>query len=649
MVLRQWKAEAEERARHMVTAGLGSLSVPLDLAIPTTDALDSLLSFANTRVQCVGRADELNELNAFLDAEMPFSWWLWTGPAGIGKSRLAVELCRLASPAWHAGFLGEEYESELDDVVTMRPTLLIVDYASERSTWLSEVLVRFSRRKTGSKVRVLILERQAAGLWWETVQRHHRMSESSQVAATMYAFPHELGGVSRDDARELIKITASELGHQDLTTTQIEDIADKAQSMDPGGGPLFIQIATMDWLDAHGASGGRDEAIRRLLDRSQTGLNLRLEDPSLVPLVRNVQIFATVLGGLSVEEYAELAQVSEIPNGLLPNVFRSLGSVSLDDLLDGVRPDILGELLVLDQLGASETARHASMSLLHYACLAKPDAYQGFLARAAADHTEHPRLIDLLEATIYDESPLISIELGVSIIALLGRSNHEAVNWVFERLQAVQHAEGQDATARLLTSARYSHANLVLRENNTQRACELYTDALTHCDPAWPEYGSILNNRGISFLQLDRSQDAVADFTAVIDSTTASDEARACALNNRADVLFDADDVRGAIADRSAVLALDDTTYNRRYIALTRRADARRQLGDNAGAYTDIETILATHDIAVEQKMAARLKRAQWHIGAGEMAAAQPDLDAIVTSRRNFPEVVETARRLRQP
>jgi hypothetical protein len=69
--------------------------------------------------------------------------------------------------------------------------------------------------------------------------------------------------------------------------------------MDPDDRPLFIQIATMDWLDAHGEKGGRDEALRRLIARSTGQLGARVGDLSSDVLARNVQIFTTALGGLS--------------------------------------------------------------------------------------------------------------------------------------------------------------------------------------------------------------------------------------------------------------------------------------------------------------------------------------------------------------
>jgi tetratricopeptide (TPR) repeat protein len=323
--------------------------------------------------------------------------------------------------------------------------------------------------------------------------------------------------------------------------------------------------------------------------------------------------------------------------------------VTLDDLIDGVKPDIVGELFVLDQLDTPGTTRLATTTLLHHAFHSNPDAYQGFVERAATDHTEHPRLLDLLIASVSDESSAASAELAVAIIPLLKRSDHPALTWIFNQLACVHDHVDPDRIGRLLATARFRFANLVMGEGDMDKAFELLTQALAPCNPAWPQYGNILNNRGITLLQLGQPKAAITDFSVVIDAAAASNEARACALNNRADVLFDNGDVGGAISDRSAVLALTNTTYNRRYIALARRAVALRRLEDEAGAYQDIETILATSDIAIEQKMAARLMRAKWLLEAGDITKAQADLDHILTSYRNFDNVEQKARELRTP
>jgi hypothetical protein len=55
----------------MLAAGVGDVEVPLDLAIPSLDT-DDLLLYMSTRVETIGRAEELTALRAFLDDDAPF-------------------------------------------------------------------------------------------------------------------------------------------------------------------------------------------------------------------------------------------------------------------------------------------------------------------------------------------------------------------------------------------------------------------------------------------------------------------------------------------------------------------------------------------------------------------------------------------------
>jgi hypothetical protein len=223
--------------------------------------------------------------------------------------------------------------------------------------------------------------------------------------------------------------------------------------MDPVGRPLFIQIATTDWLDAHGKTGGRDDAIRRLITRSIQQMAKRAGDDSMTRLATNVWLFTTSLGGLSLDEYAAFSEDADLPPGVLPKAFDVLGSLTLDDLVDGFRPDIVGELFVLDQTGSSGTTQRVTMALLKYASLKHPDAYRSFVERAAADHPDHPSLIDLLAATISDESPLLHLEIGVAIIPMLRRSDHEVISWILERLSSDAKFADPTSRARLLAAA----------------------------------------------------------------------------------------------------------------------------------------------------------------------------------------------------
>jgi hypothetical protein len=457
----------------------------------------------------------------------------------------------------------------------------------------------------------------------------------------MYAEPRQLVGLDRADARELVRGTAAQLDNGVLTTAQIEDVVDRAERMDPDLRPLFVQVATMDRLDDGEGRSGRDDALRRIVARMSAQLDSRIGEASLAALAHNLQVFATSVNGLTVEGYADLPRPPDRLTGLLPEVFQRLGSsVTVDDLVDGVRPDIVGEPFVLDRFGREPSVALASKGLLQHAFRVRTDAYRGFVERAVADHADHPRLLDLLTAVSSPESPTADLELAVAVMQLVGRSDHRVVRWIFERIDSAIEEGIFGKMCRTVATARFKFANLVRLEDDNLRARDLYTEALTCCDPSWLEYWSILNGRGITSCGLEENTSAMADFGAVIDSPIASAEIRASALNNRADVLARQGDLDGSIADRSSVLELAGTTYGRRYIALVRRARTQRQRGNAGSACDDIASILKTDDIAVEQKMQARLLRAEWALEDGQPERAQVDLDEIAASYRNF-DIVE--------
>jgi tetratricopeptide (TPR) repeat protein len=519
----------------------------------------------------------------------------------------------------------------------------VVDYAAQRSAWLSDAILRLSQRSHGAPVRVLVLERAACGPWWDTIQRLNRFEESRLVNAAAYARPRELGGLSRDQICALITDVAQKAGAA-LWTADVEDIADHAARIDPAGRPLFAVIAALDWLDGNLANASRDTALRRMLARLDAQTSERLAGCLPPGRIRNLRTLATVLGGVTAAGYEQILQRLHPPPGLLPGVFDDYGQVPLDELAGGVQPDILGELYVLDRLGSGDTEHHATTALLRLAWQASPDAYLAFAERTAADHCEHPHLVDLLDVGDWRETPVACARIAADIVPLLRRSDHPALEPVFTRLTSLQDACRQRDVDEIVATARLAFANLV-RTHEPERANTLYADLLAGCDPAWPVHADILSNRGITWLSVGEKDAAAADFTAVIDAATATDEARACALNNRAEIHEGRGDIAAAIADRSAVLSLAGTAYDRRYIAYSGRARNLWQLGERDAAMRDIDAILSAPDIVMEQKMAARLQRAQWLMPSAP-ASATADLETVVASVRNFPAIANRARLL---
>src|SRR6266404_5834247 len=103
-VLRNWKASAEELALLELEQSTPPQHEPI-LLIPSATSAASWLSYVSRSTTFSGRAEEMRLLQSFLEGRQKFAWWIVTGPAGEGKSRLALELCEKTQGAWRAGFL----------------------------------------------------------------------------------------------------------------------------------------------------------------------------------------------------------------------------------------------------------------------------------------------------------------------------------------------------------------------------------------------------------------------------------------------------------------------------------------------------------------------------------------------------------------
>jgi tetratricopeptide (TPR) repeat protein len=105
---------------------------------------------------------------------------LLTGEGGTGKTRLAIEMCqRLAAAGWHSGFLRNTLgPKDCGGLVrelaqANRPTLIVLDYAETRTDMLlkllSEVLSQLQPQALAQTspptVRILLLAR-SSGEWW---------------------------------------------------------------------------------------------------------------------------------------------------------------------------------------------------------------------------------------------------------------------------------------------------------------------------------------------------------------------------------------------------------------------------------------------------------------------------------------------------
>ncbi|MEV5494157.1 tetratricopeptide repeat protein [Nonomuraea fuscirosea] len=199
----------DERFRELAGVSPGGLetvagsdhAVPLPaLMTPAREKLPpdcpdwTLLMARHAVVPFLGRREELAELRAWATTEPgPLSIAVLSGRGGMGKTRLAGELCvELESEGWDAGFLpldavadpltdrgavagpSADRDTAPDPLTNqdisleaLRPTLLVVDHPEPSAPLVGELIRRLAKHGHNPRVRLLLLVREPGEAdWW---------------------------------------------------------------------------------------------------------------------------------------------------------------------------------------------------------------------------------------------------------------------------------------------------------------------------------------------------------------------------------------------------------------------------------------------------------------------------------------------------
>jgi hypothetical protein len=177
-LLRQFLTETQDQAPFEAKAELRQPVLQRfreDTAAGTDDR--KRFVFKNQAIPLVGREDEFAHLEAFLAPhQSAFRWMVLAGSGGVGKSRLALELCQAkAAHHWNAGFARPELETiDWRTWQPRMPTLIAIDYAGRLAEKVGSMLAGLAEREPAHAlrfpVRVLVIERDAGGAWLDTIQ-----------------------------------------------------------------------------------------------------------------------------------------------------------------------------------------------------------------------------------------------------------------------------------------------------------------------------------------------------------------------------------------------------------------------------------------------------------------------------------------------
>lgn len=305
-------------------------------------------------------------------------------------------------------------------------------------------------------------------------------------------------------------------------------------------------------------------------------------------------MLATTVGGLETQDYLRACETAKTVAGISYPAPGAIHSRKLDVLIDGIRPDILEEIYILDLLGKGGMTGQLAKASLDVGWRFDRESYAAFVERTARDHPFHRALPQLLCAeSLADVDLEFWLQLVCNLVPRLQSSKNPHIQVLRQLIEDRSALKKSECVRQALAQLQYYYGNHLLAEGAFDEANLTYSAILETSRVSWVVHFECLTNRGVTWLYLGDRAKAEADWETVIDARESSDESKACCLNNRADFRDAESRVEDAIKDRTRVLRLTETSYNRRFIALIRRSRALWMSGEISRAFDDIASILA--------------------------------------------------------
>ncbi|GAB3770028.1 hypothetical protein GCM10028818_07130 [Spirosoma horti] len=353
------------------------------------------------------RDNEIDKLWQFLnnDNSNKFSWWIVEGPAGVGKSRLSLEFCLQADAVdIYAGFLEV---SELENFNWSKwqpdkPTLIIIDYVSSYADDVREMISKLNRNvnNINKPVRVLLLEREIRGNWWEGFVNNRDVFASSYNAGEPKN-TLQLGAISREDSWKIILEVHRKQGK--TVGVRKEDALNALSKIDPSGRPLFAFIVGMALAEGEEIKNWNiHDLLKNLLSREEREIWSKSNKwNELGETHKNLVVLTTLTRSISknllhniylekhawfkslpvVEIYDKLSQVQESKEDVGDLIFKEM------------EPDIVGEYFILENLSnmlREFDGTNAVRDLIQTAWVLKPEETRYTVERILRDFENFP-------------------------------------------------------------------------------------------------------------------------------------------------------------------------------------------------------------------------------------------------------------------
>ncbi len=350
--------------------------------------------YAARVLRFIGRDAEIEKLDAFLSGpEQPFRWMVLYGSGGVGKSRLALELCLALRNEWHTGFLPQEGdEPDWGRWQPLIPTLIVVDYAARDTERTGKLLRALSGRgpadgtmRLSAPVRVLLIERMGKGDWLDKIVGTG--TEKARVEACHAS--EDLPLLALSDPWPIFKFV---LEQAKRPLPDKEETLAALDGIDPERRPLFAYfmadaIAAGNDVRQFDAERLLDDVINRARDKFWKSADATPKEERLLAL-------ATMTRGLPV------SALDEVTEKLLPSwdidrhpaAFLAMTGRESGETIPPLEPDIVGEHFALSCLAQKNLSDADRARLCELAWRFGSGGMSAFILRSHQDLPAHPML-----------------------------------------------------------------------------------------------------------------------------------------------------------------------------------------------------------------------------------------------------------------
>jgi glycosyltransferase involved in cell wall biosynthesis len=444
--------------------------------------------------------------------DYPIGVRLLTGEGGAGKTRLALELCgRLRQQGWYSGFLRHTFQTHEAATLALElgkadsPVLVVLDYAETRSQQLLELLVQALTLPNKPKVRLLLLAR-SSGDWWGQLPGINARCESlleGSATTGPYRVPtlYDTPSQRQDAFAQALRAFATVL--QCAAPNIQPDLHATAY-----GKPLYLHMAAL--LALLGERQDSTVALPLALVRHEQhywhkATGTPLNESSCALLMSLVTLSGPAARPKDLEPLwrtsgGEPPQLKPLFNALAPLYPETQG-------LGGLRPDLLGEALVAQQLLGTQGPVILNAVLGKTVTEAQRLHALTVLSRLLRYRSD---LGSLIEDALVAHFPACAKAI-VRVVVQTPSPLPQAAEVSFKRLQPQQKLQ----VAGLLESD-FAHDVLPLGGMEVLIRQTLNNQAQKRCEPAkkpgaddWKKWGVTLLNLGAAYHQIGDNNNAL--------------------------------------------------------------------------------------------------------------------------------------------